>query len=275
MPELPEVETIRRGIAPQVSGRVLSDLILRRTDLRWPIPGEQLRREAVGHPIRGVERRGKYLLLPCGPGRLLLHLGMSGSLHLPEPDLPPGKHDHLDLVLDGGQRLLRLRDPRRFGALLWLTGAPEAHPLLARLGPEPLGEAFHGDHLHRLARGRRVALKNFLMDGRVVVGVGNIYAAEALFRAGLHPALVVGRLDAGQWHRLAAAVQEVLTAAIASGGTSLRDYVKSDGKPGYFKQALRVYGRVGQACGRCGTVIESLRLGQRASCFCPGCQGRG
>ncbi len=269
MPELPEVETTRRGITPHLLGRRIRAVRLRRPDLRWPIPDEITRR-LPGQAIVDVRRRAKYLLLDSEVGSALLHLGMSGSLRVLPASLPPGPHDHVDLQLDDG-RLLRFTDPRRFGCLLWQP-AGETHPLLAGLGPEPLSDAFDGDHLFRLSRGRRGPVKNFLMDQAIVVGVGNIYAAESLFRAGIDPRRAAGRVSLERYRTLAAAVKAVLAHAIERGGTTLRDFLAPDGAPGYFEQELQVYGREGEPCRRCGTPLRGLRIGQRASAWCPQCQ---
>ncbi len=270
MPELPEVETARRGLAPHLVGRRIAAVRVRQRRLRWPVPAG-LGRRLAGAAVEALERRAKYLLLRTEAGTVLLHLGMSGSLRLVPAALPPERHEHLDLVLEDG-RALRLRDPRRFGAVLWAGRRPEAHPLLAGLGPEPLGPHFHGEHLHRLARGRRVAVKPFLMDARVVVGLGNIYATEALFLAGVDPRRPAGKLSLGRWRRVAEAVRAVLEQALVAGGTTLRDFVGADGRPGWFARELAVYGRAGQPCPRCGTAIRCARLGQRSSCWCPRCQ---
>ncbi len=272
MPELPEVETTRRGIAPRVEGHRVTAVVVRQPRLRQPIPPE-LAERLPGQRIRSVARRAKYLLLECDRGTLILHLGMSGSLwHLPA-ETPPGKHDHLDLMLDDGH-CLRLRDPRRFGLALWTEAPPETHPLLAPLGIEPLDPAFDGPHLHRLLSGSRVAVKQALMDGRKVVGIGNIYASESLFRAGIHPATPAGRLSHPRCARLAAAIREVLTQAVAAGGTTLRDFSHGDGTPGYFQLQCAVYGREGEPCPSCGTPIRHLTQGQRSTWFCPRCQPR-
>ncbi|HEY5789073.1 MAG TPA: bifunctional DNA-formamidopyrimidine glycosylase/DNA-(apurinic or apyrimidinic site) lyase [Gammaproteobacteria bacterium] len=270
MPELPEVETTRRGILPLVGGRRVLRVVVRQPRLRWPVPAE-LTRELPGRTLEAVERRAKYLLLRTGGGTLLLHLGMSGSLRVLDAGVPPGPHDHVDLVLDDGS-CLRLRDPRRFGALLWTRADPLHHPLLRDLGPEPFDAAFDGAYLHRLARGRRAAVKPFLMDGRVVVGVGNIYASESLHRAGIDPRRAAGRVGLARYRRLADAVRAVLDAAIAAGGTTLRDFSDGHGQPGYFRIRLAVYDRAGQPCGNCGGTVASVVLGQRASYFCPRCQ---
>lgn len=270
MPELPEVETTRRGIAPHIINRQVISVDVREPRLRWPVTPE-LAGALSGQPIRRVGRRGKFLLVESPVGSLILHLGMSGSLRLVGGDVTPEKHDHLDLVLDDGRRL-RLRDPRRFGAALWTTGDPLDHPLLRDLGPEPLEESFDGAWLHRASRGRRVAVKSLLMNGRVVAGVGNIYASEALFMAGIHPARAAGRISPVRYRTLAGAVRQVLQEAIGAGGTTLRDFVDSNGEPGYFAQRLRVYGRGGEACDTCRGPIRTRVIGQRMTYYCPGCQ---
>ncbi|NBC22483.1 MAG: bifunctional DNA-formamidopyrimidine glycosylase/DNA-(apurinic or apyrimidinic site) lyase [Gammaproteobacteria bacterium] len=269
MPELPEVETTRRGIAPHLTGRRIVDWQIRNAQLRWPV---DLPAELRGQAVAEVARRAKYLLITLETGSLILHLGMSGSLRVLPAGTPPLKHDHVDLELDSG-RVLRLNDPRRFGSLHWQPAdAPGPHWLLARLGVEPLSEDFCGACLKRAARGRRVCVKNLLMDGRIVVGVGNIYANEALFMARIRPTLRASRVTLASYERLAAAVKTVLGQAIDLGGTTLRDFVNQDGQPGYFRQSLFVYGREGQPCKVCGTALRGLRLGQRASVFCPKCQ---
>ena len=268
MPELPEVETTRRGIAPHLVGRVCSGARVRQPRLRWPVP--DLDHILAGAALEAVERRAKYLLLRFGRGTLIVHLGMSGSLRVLPAATAPRTHDHVDLLFD--EVCLRLHDPRRFGAMLWTEGDPATHPLLHGLGPEPLSDAFDGAHLQRAAQGRRSAIKNLLMDGRVVVGVGNIYATEALFRAGIHPGRASGRVARVRLDRLAEEVKAVLAYAIGRGGTTLRDFLNESGEPGYFAQELLVYGRAGQACKRCGTAIRTRRIGQRASAYCPVCQ---
>ena len=270
MPELPEVETSRRGIAPHLTGRRILRLQVRERRLRWPIPLETDARVA-GQMILGLRRRAKYLLLDLDNGVLMIHLGMSGSLRVLPQERPPSLHDHVDLMLDNGQ-CLRLRDPRRFGMLQWTPAPAEDHPLLAHLGPEPLSAAFSGEHLHRHARGRRAPVKTFIMDSRIVVGVGNIYASESLHLAGIHPHRPAGRIAAARYERLAAAICSVLQAAIAQGGTSLRDFVQEDGAPGYFKQSLCVYARAGLPCPSCGEPVRQQRIGQRSSFYCPRCQ---
>ena len=269
MPELPEVETTRRGLAPHLLGRRIVAVQLRRAELRWPIAGE-ITRLLPGQRIGAIERRAKYLLLHSAAGSALIHLGMSGALRVLPQAQPPGPHDHYDLRLDDA-RLLRYTDPRRFGCLLWQAPGTQ-HPLLAGLGPEPLGDAFDGAYLWQQARGRRAPIKTFLMDQSVVVGVGNIYAAEALFAAGIHPLRPAGRVARARCDALADAVRRILAHAIERGGTTLRDFISPDGLPGYFEQELAVYGRAGAACRRCGTPIRSARIGQRSSFYCPRCQ---
>jgi len=269
MPELPEVETTRRGIAPYLLGRRLTGVRIRQPLLRWPVP-EALCRDAPGQKILAVDRRAKYLLLRLERGTVLIHLGMSGSLRLLPSATLPGPHDHADLLM--GVRCLRLRDPRRFGTLLWTTEDPDCHPRLAGLGLEPFDPAFDGDHLQRAAQGRRVAVKSLIMDQQILVGVGNIYASETLFRARIHPARPAHRISRERYQCLAEAVRAVLGCAIEQGGTSLRDFVREDGRPGYFAQSLEVYGRAGLPCSGCGRPIRERRIGQRSSFFCPHCQ---
>lgn len=279
MPELPEVETIRRGIEPHVVGRRIERVIVRDRRLRWPIVrGFEAR--LAGRTIEAVDRRGKYLLLDLGaparapanrPDRVILHMGMTGRLLLLGRGHPVQKHDHVDFELSD-DRLLRFNDPRRFGAALWWPGSHPSHLLLRNMGPEPFAAEFGGDYLFALSRGRSAPVKNFLMDGRIVVGVGNIYAVEALFRARIRPARPAGRVSRAEYGALAAAVRRVLEDAIAAGGTTFRDFRGSDGAPGYFVQELSVYDRAGQPCRRCRTPIKRLVIGQRSSYYCPRCQ---
>ena len=269
MPELPEVETTRRGIAPYLIGRRVEALTVRQPRLRWPIP-PVLRRDLPGQTIQAVERRAKYLLAHTAAGSALLHLGMSGSLRILDADAKPGPHDHFDWRLDSG-RILRFTDPRRFGSLLWQKPGA-THPLLRNLGPEPLGADFDGAHLWQRARGRKVAVKLFLMDQKVVVGVGNIYAAEALFAAGIHPLRAAGAVSRERFERLAREIKRILAYAITRGGTTLRDFLNPDGAPGYFEQELFVYGRDGEPCKVCGTKIRAIVQGQRSTFYCPRCQ---
>ena len=268
MPELPEVETTRRGIAPELTGADVSTVTIRNGRLRHPIPAD-LGEILAGQTLLAVERRAKYLLFRFPAGSLLLHLGMSGSLRIVPAEHPPEKHDHLDIVF--GNRALRLRDPRRFGLVLWQTG-DAAHPLLAGLGLEPLGETFDGAWLHAASRGRRTPVKLFLMDAAHVVGIGNIYASESLFRAGIDPTTPVGELGPRRCTRLAGCIRQTLLDALAAGGSTLRDFVGSNGSPGYFQQQYFVYGRDGEACRNCGTTIRKRIMGQRATFFCPRCQ---
>ena len=268
MPELPEVEVTRRGIAPHLVGHTIDTVTVRDARLRWPIPDTV--RAIAGRAVRAVNRRGKYLLLDCGDGHLIVHLGMSGSLRLVAAGTPPEKHDHFDLGFDG--KLLRLRDPRRFGAVLWTSQPPEAHLLIRHLGVEPLSRGLDGPRLHALTRGHRAAIKQYLMDGRRIVGVGNIYASESLFLAAIHPRTPAGRLSATRSALLAKAVKSTLRTAIRAGGSSLRDFVGSDGVYGCFQHRAWVYDREGQKCRRCGTLVRRIVQGQRATYFCPGCQ---
>lgn len=269
MPELPEVETTRRGLAPHVVGRRIARLTVREARLRWPI-APQLDRLVAGRAITALNRRGKYLLLELDDGCLLIHLGMSGSLRYLPGAQPLRTHDHFDIALVGGP-LLRYNDPRRFGSLHFTT-EPHAHPLLSGLGPEPLGDTFTGDYLWRRSRGRCTAIKPFIMNSQIVAGIGNIYANEALYRAGIRPARPAGRIARGRYERLADAIRAVLEDALRSGGTTLRDFVGGDGRPGYFRRSLAAYERTGQACRRCGGTIRRRVIGQRASYYCPGCQ---
>lgn len=270
MPELPEVETVRRGIAPHLTGQRVVQVVVRQPRLRWPVPDE-LATEMSGQTIQRVDRRAKYLLLRSDAGTALLHLGMTGRLRILPAATPPLKHDHLDLVLASGQ-CLRFNDSRRFGAVLWTREPPEGHALLQALGPEPFAEAFSGAYLHRRARGRIPAIKTFIMDNHIVVGVGNIYANEALFAAGIRPLRPAGQATLAEYERLATAIREILSEAIRQGGTTLRDFVGGEGEPGYFQQYLRVYDRGALPCTACGEPIQRCRIGQRATYFCPRCQ---
>lgn len=274
MPELPEVETTRLGLAPHLEGRRVRAVLLRRPDLRWPIPPEIVG-VLPGQSIAAVRRRAKYLLLDTDAGSALLHLGMSGSLRVLPAATPAGPHDHVDVALSARtgepRRVLRFNDPRRFGCLLWQP-AGTTHPLLRDLGPEPLSADFDGDGLYRLSRGRRVPVKVFLMDQRVVVGVGNIYVAEALFAAGVSPLRAAGRVSRARYRVLAEEIRRILQHAIARGGTTLRDFLAPDGAPGYFEQELSTYGRGGLPCRRCGRPLKQAWLAQRATVWCGHCQ---
>lgn len=273
MPELPEVETTRRGLAPHVLDQTIRAVTVRNPALRWPVPA-QLAKILPGGRIQRIERRAKYLLLRIEgkkPGWLILHLGMSGSLRIVSASEPPGAHDHFDLALNNG-RAMRLRDPRRFGAVLWTENDVLAHPLLAQLGPEPLSDAFSGEYLYAETRSRSAAIKLALMDAHLVVGVGNIYASEALFEAGINPKLPARRLGRERLARLAETVKDTLARAIQAGGSTLRDFVGATGEPGYFQQQYFVYGRTGEPCRRCGQPVRQIRQGQRSTFYCPRCQ---
>ena len=269
MPELPEVETTRRGLEPLIVGKSIESFEIREPRLRWPVPRDLGEKLGTRH-IMQLGRRAKYLLIVTDGGTLIVHLGMSGSLrYLPDPR-SPAPHDHVDICLaEGG--VVRFNDPRRFGSLHFAT-EPLDHPLLRSLGPEPLGDQFDAEYLTRACAGRRVAIKQHLMNSRVVAGVGNIYASEALFRAGIHPARQAGRIARRRLHRLVDSVRTVLNDAIGEGGTTLRDFVASDGRPGYFRRSLAVYDRADAPCKRCGLPVRMRRLGQRATYYCMGCQ---
>jgi formamidopyrimidine-DNA glycosylase len=270
VPELPEVETARRGISPSLEGARVARVIVRHAGLRWPVP-RTLARTLPGQTIHRVERRAKYLLLRADTGTVILHLGMSGSLRVVPADTAPTPWDHVDLVLDSG-RCLRLRDPRRFGAVLWTTADPLQHKLLKTLGPEPLSADFTPEHLYEKSRGRRVAIRDFLLQGAVVAGIGNIYANESLFQVGIRPTRAAQRLTRDDCARLVAALREILARAIRAGGTTLRDFQNAEGRPGYFQQTLQVYSRRGEPCPRCTTPVRLARLGQRSAYYCPRCQ---
>jgi formamidopyrimidine-DNA glycosylase len=272
MPELPEVEVTRQGIEPYLLDQRIARVVVRNPHLRWPIPSN-LEDILVGEEIIAIARRAKYLLFFCGKGTLIIHLGMSGSLRLVFAFAlePVKKHDHFDLEFANGV-ILRFRDPRRFGAILWSTGDVMRHPLLIQLGEEPLDPSFDGGSLYERTRHRIVSVKEMLMNSRIVVGIGNIYANEALFRAGIHPGALVGKISLGRYEKLACAIKTTLKAAIEAGGSSLRDFVKCDGNPGYFQQQYWVYGRVNQPCRQCGSLIEQIKQGQRSSFYCPKCQ---
>jgi formamidopyrimidine-DNA glycosylase len=270
MPELPEVETTCRGIRPYVENKSIKEVIVRQPQLRWPISPE-IRTALPGKKILRVRRRGKYLLLEMAAGCAIIHLGMSGSLRIAKKTEEAKKHDHVDIVLKNGD-ILRYHDPRRFGCMLWAGMQPHKHVLLEKLGPEPLSADFYGDYLFQLSRKRSVAIKSFIMDSHVVVGVGNIYANEALFAAGISPRRQAGKVSKAAFIKLAVAIKEILSEAIKQGGTTLRDFVGGDGKPGYFKQSLSVYGRGGETCVNCQTRLKEIRLGQRSTVYCPHCQ---
>lgn len=267
MPELPEVETTLNGIKPWVLGQRISDVIIHQSSLRWPVTcgmSDLVR----GQTIVSLQRRAKYIILQLKVGSMLIHLGMSGSLRIVDSKTPRRKHDHIELQLANGS-VLRYHDPRRFGC--WLYSRDD-HEQLRHLGPEPLSDNFDGARLWANAKGRKVAVKPFIMDNKIVVGVGNIYASEALFRAGIRPDRAAGRISLQRYHCLAEHIKVVLAAAIEQGGTTLRDFVNSSGEPGYFQQTLDVYGRGGKPCHSCSSSLKEIRLGQRSSVFCPKCQ---
>lgn len=269
MPELPEVETTCRGIRPHITGRRITDLIVHQRQLRWPVPA-QLKRSLKGQRIDSVGRRAKYLLLECESGCLIVHLGMSGSLHIVASGVPAQKHDQVDFVFTN--TILRFHDPRRFGSIHWTRHDPLRHKLLRNLGPEPFSEAFTGRYLYDRAASRKVSIKNFIMSSGIVAGVGNIYASEALFLSGIHPQRAAGRISLRRYEQLVANIQHVLGTAIDAGGTTLRDFTREDGRPGYFAQKLNVYNRRGEPCPVCGHPILLRTLGQRSSFYCGRCQ---
>jgi formamidopyrimidine-DNA glycosylase len=270
MPELPEVETTMNGIRPFILHQKVVDIEIRHFQLRWPVP-KNLKKVLTGQIVTAVLRRGKYLLLTTKTGTLIIHLGMSGSLRILPVATLAKKHDHIDLIFANHQ-CLRFTDPRRFGAVLWTADDPSQHILISHLGPEPLSPAFTAQYLWQLAQGRKAPVKTFIMDGQTVVGVGNIYASEALFLAGIHPKKAAGKISIADYKKLVLAIKQVLRAAIKQGGTTLKDFVNSEGKKGYFKVHLQVYGRGGEPCLTCGNKLKDLRLGQRNTVFCSRCQ---
>jgi len=270
MPELPEVETTRLGISPHIAEQTVNSVIIRNSKLRWPVPAS-IKKNLAGKTLLSITRRGKYLILEFANGCLLIHLGMSGSLQVVDPKTELRKHDHVDIVFKNKQ-CLRYHDPRRFGSILWTNKPPLEHKLLKDLGPEPLDKSFNEKHLWDRSRKRRVTIKQFIMDSHNVVGVGNIYASESLFRAGIHPKKAAGKVSLEQYKNLVKAIKTVIKAAIKQGGTTLRDFTGGDGKPGYFKQRLNVYGRKGEPCRQCGKAISHCVMGQRATYYCTACQ---
>lgn len=270
MPELPEVETTRRGIEPLVMNKIVDRVLVYNGALRWPVPGD-LDTTLAGQIISSVTRRSKYLLFNFERGTLIIHLGMTGHLRVCRSAAERRKHDHVELVFSD-HSILRFNDSRRFGAVFWTETDPLQHERLAALGPEPLSETFSAEYLFRVSRQRKIAIKPFLMDAKVVVGVGNIYASEALFRAGISPRKPAGRVSRSAYAQLVRSVQEVLAEAIDAGGTTIRDFTDSEGRPGYFRHELRVYGRAGEKCRQCAGVIKQIRLGQRSTFYCPKCQ---
>ena len=270
MPELPEVETTCRGIAPYIEGQIIEQVIIRQPKLRWSMP-ETLNQILTGLSIQAVSRRAKYLLFSTAFGTLILHLGMSGSLRIMSANQAPGKHDHVDFIFTDGT-LLRFNDPRRFGAVLWTTEPAAEHQLLKKLGPEPLLPDFNGELLYSLSKNRKIAVKSFIMDSHIVVGVGNIYANEALFMAGIQPTRQAGKVSLARYQKLAECIRAVLQQAIQQGGTTLKDFVNEAGKPGYFQQQLKVYGRAGLPCVSCNRPLAEIRIGNRSTVFCNVCQ---
>lgn len=269
MPELPEVETTRRGIIPYVKKQQVQNVVIRQASLRWPVP-RNLKQKLKDQTIKDIHRRAKYLLFVTQTGHLIIHLGMSGSLRLVNNQIEPNKHDHVDLVFK--KKTLRFHDPRRFGAVLWTSQDPLQHKLLKNLGPEPLSDEFTGTHLHQLAKGKKVNVKTFIMNAHIVVGVGNIYASESLFLSGIHPQRSAGRISLIRYEVLAENIKQVLTHAIELGGTTLRDFVREDGKPGYFANKLNVYNQTGKPCPVCKNPIKVRTISQRSSFFCVQCQ---
>ena len=270
MPELPEVETSRRGIEPWLLNQKITSVLIRNPKLRWPV-SHTLKTQLRGKSIQAVKRRGKYILIELENGHLILHLGMSGSLRISNPESKYRKHDHFMLTFNNS-RQLRLHDPRRFGAVLWQSGDVLQHPLLSTLGPEPLSPEFNTDYLLASCQKRKTSIKQHIMNSHIVVGVGNIYANEALFLAGIHPKRLASRISKSRIEMLVAAIKQVLSSAIQHGGTTLRDFIREDGQPGYFKQQLNVYDRAGESCPLCGAAISLIRLGQRSTFYCPKCQ---
>ena len=270
MPELPEVETSRRGIEPWLQNQRITSVLIRDSRLRWPIP-RTLKKKLTGKTIKAVKRRGKYILIEIEDDHLILHLGMSGSLRISDPESEFRKHDHFILTV-ANIKQLRLHDPRRFGAVLWQKGDALQHPLLKTLGPEPLSQDFNTDYLYVSCQNRKASIKQHIMNNRVVVGVGNIYANEALFLAGIHPKRLASRISRPRIEKLVAAIKQVLNSAIRQGGTTLRDFIRENGQPGYFKQQLNVYDRANEPCPLCGATLLRITLGQRSTFYCPKCQ---
>ncbi len=270
MPELPEVETTRHGITPHIKGQIITKVIIRQAKLRWPIP-QELKISAKNKIIEQITRRGKYLLIHLSEGHIIIHLGMSGHLQIVPQNTPHKKHDHVEIHTGNGC-CLRYTDPRRFGCILWTTESPYLHPLISRLGPEPLSDNFFKDYLLTKSQNRKVAIKQFIMNSHIVVGVGNIYANEALFMSKIHPFRQASRISQKRYATLTENIKKVLTQAIKQGGTTLKDFTNADGKPGYFQQTLQVYGRGGKPCMVCDTILKEIYLGQRSTVYCPRCQ---
>lgn len=269
MPELPEVETTRRGILPYIDQQIVTEVIVREPKMRWPVPLEI--HEMEGQKIESVKRRGKYLLLETVKGTALIHLGMSGSIRVVDAGSEHQKHDHVDIVFKNN-KAVRLRDPRRFGAVLWTRKNPLKHKLIRSLGPEPLGDDFNIDYLFQQSRGRNVSIKQFIMNGQIVVGVGNIYACESLFQAGISPKRLAGKVSKARYDKLIVVIKDVLLKAIEQGGTTLKDFVQVEGNPGYFQQELNVYGRAGELCLVCDSKVKLIKQGQRSTFYCGKCQ---
>ncbi|MBL4567653.1 MAG: bifunctional DNA-formamidopyrimidine glycosylase/DNA-(apurinic or apyrimidinic site) lyase [Porticoccus sp.] len=270
MPELPEVVVTLRGVLPHIKGKQVDGVVVRDARLRWPVP-DNLSELLCGQVLMTGHQRAKYMLFQFHHGHLMIHLGMSGNLRVVQEGTPPAKHDHVDIKFSGGI-VLRFTDPRRFGSVLWLEGEPEQHRLLQHLGPEPFDSAFDGERLYRLSRGKTASVKQFLMDNKTVVGVGNIYANESLFLSGIRPKKAAGKISLKRYKVLSNNAKRVLKRAIEQGGTTLKDFVGNEGKPGYFKQQLFVYGRGGEPCLQCETQLKEIRLGQRSTVYCPVCQ---
>ena len=270
MPELPEVETTLRGIEPHIKNHKIKGVVIRNHSLRWPIPSA-LKKNLTGQVLSDIQRRGKYLLFLTTNGTAILHLGMSGSLRIVKSGTTPEKHDHVDIVFDNN-KTLRFRDPRRFGCLLWTSKPAEKHKLISLMGPEPLSDSFNAEYLYKKSRSRKSSIKSFIMDSKIVTGVGNIYASEALFSAGILPTRQASRVSKNRYQLLVQSIQDVLKLAIAQGGTTLKDFTREDGQPGYFKQSLKVYDRAGQTCVECGNTIKQKTLNQRSTYYCSHCQ---
>lgn len=269
MPELPEVEITRRGIEPHVIKQQVIAVVTRTKKLRWPIP-TQLNKYLSAQIFSSVNRRGKYLLLNTEPGTLIIHLGMSGSLRITDQTVTAQKHDHVDIIFK--KHILRFRDPRRFGAILWTKKDPESHKLLATLGPEPLDMGFTAEYLYQVSRDRRVSVKEFIMNSKIVVGIGNIYATEALFISKIHPLRAAGKISLDRYKLLVTSIKNVLTEALKRGGTTLKDFSREDGQPGYFQQQLQVYGRAKLPCLECSHPLRAIKIGQRTTTYCAHCQ---
>ena len=270
MPELPEVETTLRGIEPYIINKKINDILVRQSSLRWEVPVKKLKENIVGKSFSKIKRRAKYLIFTSNLGNLIIHLGMSGSLKILLNMEAPNKHDHIDIKFED-KSLLRFTDPRRFGSFHWTNKATE-HPLLMNLGPEPLGNHFSGEHLFNFSRGRKLPVKNFIMNSKTIAGIGNIYASESLFEAGIKPHKAAGKISLPKYENLAYSIKRILQESINLGGTSLKDFVGGEGKPGFYKPYLAVYGREGKKCKNCVTILKNIRIGQRSSVFCSNCQ---